>query len=170
MKLESERLTLRKCTPADLPSFLDLATRDEVMKYITGKGLTASEARKRFAANLEVNTLDPDYGFFMACSKNGETIGYGKLVKYTEGEYEAGYSLHPDHWGKGYATEILDTLIRYASADRNIRSLMAKITPANTASRKVLEKKGFVSYLLEYGDEGGTEYFRLELGRPPQKS
>lgn len=161
MHLSSERLKFHPCTEKDLDYFLELATRDEVMKYITGRGLSREEAVERFANNVRITEEDPGYGFFIALSKeNDSLVGYGKLVKYGDNEYEAGYSLHPDHWGKGYATEVLGTLVDYASKDPEIKSLMAKITPENDASRRVLEKKNFVSYLLEEGD---TEYFRLQL-------
>ncbi|NBA87805.1 GNAT family N-acetyltransferase [Emticicia sp. CRIBPO] len=164
MHLTSERLKFHACTEADLEYFLDLAMREEVMRFITGRALTREEATERFANNLRINREDPSYGFFIALSKeDGSLAGYAKLVKDTENEYEAGYSLHPGFWGKGYATEILGTLIDYASKDPAIRSLMAKITPENNASRRVLEKKNFVSYLFEKGESGDTEYFRLTL-------
>jgi len=57
---------------------------------------------------------------------------------------EIGYILHPDHWGHGYATEAMQTLIAHLWANTDWPALTADIDPQNLASLRVLQKLGFV--------------------------
>jgi ribosomal-protein-alanine N-acetyltransferase len=57
---------------------------------------------------------------------------------------EVGYELRPEHWGKGLMPEALTAMIRFGFERMELHRVEANITPANTASRRVLEKLGFV--------------------------
>lgn len=50
----------------------------------------------------------------------------------------------PEHWGKGYGSEIAEALVNLAKQVDEIQSLMANIAPENIASKRILEKQGFV--------------------------
>lgn len=54
-----------------------------------------------------------------------------------------GYELHPDHWGKGYATEALEAVVQYAHNDLDLNRLEAWASVGNEASERVLLKNGF---------------------------
>ncbi len=56
-------LLFKKYLPEDFDAFHDLVKADDVMKYITGKGLSEEQARKKFDSILEINQ-DPDLGYF----------------------------------------------------------------------------------------------------------
>jgi RimJ/RimL family protein N-acetyltransferase/ribosomal protein S18 acetylase RimI-like enzyme len=55
-----------------------------------------------------------------------------------------GFTFHPDHWGKGYATEGTQALIRYLSVDLGVSRIEASLHPDNPASARVLEACGLV--------------------------
>jgi ribosomal-protein-alanine N-acetyltransferase len=57
---------------------------------------------------------------------------------------EVWYKLFPDHWGKGYATEALKELLRFAFKDMNLHRIEAGCAIGNTGSIKVLEKAGMI--------------------------
>ncbi len=50
----------------------------------------------------------------------------------------------PQHWGKGYGTEIAGALAAKAG-EAGVKQLKAIIDPHNIPSRKILLKHGFVS-------------------------
>jgi RimJ/RimL family protein N-acetyltransferase len=56
---------------------------------------------------------------------------------------EIGWTLHPDHWGKGYATEAGAAAIEYAFAHHDVDALFSVILPENTASEAVARRLGF---------------------------
>jgi hypothetical protein len=58
MHLESERLTYAKFTGNDLPDYMNLVTREEVMKHITGVKHNTEQARERF--HLPIGQISAD--------------------------------------------------------------------------------------------------------------
>jgi RimJ/RimL family protein N-acetyltransferase len=56
---------------------------------------------------------------------------------------EIGYWIGEPYWGKGYATEAVRLLIKFAFEELDLLRIYAKIYAYNTGSMKVLEKTGF---------------------------
>lgn len=56
---------------------------------------------------------------------------------------EIGWRLHPDVWGRGYATEAARPLLTHAFGALGLREVVAGIMPGNAASRAVAVKLGF---------------------------
>jgi ribosomal-protein-alanine N-acetyltransferase len=76
----------------------------------------------------------------------GQLVGHcGLLQKEVEGanEIELVYLMAAAVWGKGYATEIGQALIRYAFIELGVNRLIALIEPDNQASERVAIKLGF---------------------------
>ncbi|CAB49323.1 GNAT family N-acetyltransferase [Pyrococcus abyssi] len=69
------------------------------------------------------------------------------------------YLIGKEHWGKGYGTETLALLCRFAFENMNLRKLYTHVYEPNRASIRVLEKNGFKLvgrlkkhvYLPDYG-------------------
>lgn len=75
----------------------------------------------------------------------GPIIGRGLLRHLdVEGvdEVEIGYSFEPEHWGRGYATEIARACLSVGRETFGLRHMVAVTLPTNAASRHVLEKAG----------------------------
>jgi [ribosomal protein S5]-alanine N-acetyltransferase len=56
---------------------------------------------------------------------------------------EVGYSVFEPHRRRGYATEAVRGLIRWASEERGIRRFIASVSPENVASLTILTRLGF---------------------------
>lgn len=70
------------------------------------------------------------------------------------GRGEIGYMLEPASHGFGFATEAVEALVWFAFMWRGARRVEAAVFPGNIASRRVLEKNGFV---LECTAESGGQ-------------
>jgi [ribosomal protein S5]-alanine N-acetyltransferase len=89
-----------------------------------------------------------DYELAIELADTGEVIGeigLGLLV--LDGAQGAdaatlGFILHRDHWGRGYATEAAQAMVRFAFRDLNLDTVYAGCTPGNGASRRVIQKLG----------------------------
>lgn len=57
---------------------------------------------------------------------------------------EIGYGLDEPYWGNGYATEAAEAMINWAYSNEGVYFVEAETEPENTASKKVLEKLGFL--------------------------
>jgi len=55
---------------------------------------------------------------------------------------EVGWRLSPEHWGKGYATEGARAVIDYGLDVVKLPEILSWTVPANTRSRRVMEKLG----------------------------
>ena len=59
-------------------------------------------------------------------------------------EVEVAYRLHPHYWGKGFATEAVVAICKYAFDTLEVERLISIIDPNNHRSRKVAERIGML--------------------------
>ncbi|MEQ1833301.1 MAG: GNAT family protein [Candidatus Eisenbacteria bacterium] len=87
--------------------------------------------------------------------------GGGFLGPPAHGGVQLGYSMLPAFQGKGYATELVGGLVRWAFAQPGVGCIVAETEWANPASVRVLEKSGFVR-IGAPGERGGARFERRE--------
>ena len=56
---------------------------------------------------------------------------------------EIGYWIWKEFWNKGYATEAVRLMLKYAFEYLNLNKIWARVMEPNKASQRVLEKNGF---------------------------
>ena len=61
----------------------------------------------------------------------------------SDSEAEIGYTIAPQYQGKGYATEIVSSLLDYLYTEAHFAKITASVDPENALSIRVLEKTGF---------------------------
>lgn len=147
MQLQTHRLLLRELTPEDLNVIHRMNSIPEVDQYntlglpediaVTGKLLQdwLSEQHASPRLHYVLGITDTASGIFIGMIG----LRLGKL-KYRIAEIW--YKLFPDHWGKGYATEALKELLRFAFKEMNLHRIEAGCAVGNAGSIKVLEKAG----------------------------
>jgi len=111
------------------------------------------------------------YGFGLWLLRDratGAVVGRGGLQHTRVGgqqEIEAGWAIAPDRWGLGLATELAHTCTLVAFGQLELEQIVAFATPTNLASRRVMEKSGFV-YERDVTHEGLAHVlYRAEAGR-----
>ncbi len=62
------------------------------------------------------------------------------------GEVEVGYDLQPEYQGKGYMTEALKEIVKWAFEQPHISSVISETEKTNKPSYRVLEKVGMIKY------------------------
>jgi RimJ/RimL family protein N-acetyltransferase len=67
----------------------------------------------------------------------------GSLPLQPSGDTEIGWHFHPDHWGRGYATEAAADVLASAF-EGGLPKVVAVTAPANTSSQKVCTRIGLV--------------------------
>ena len=164
-KENSPTIHLVKHHPGDFEIYYTLVKDDTVMKYVSGKGLTREEARKKFNTIINTNSENADLGYFKVYNSHDIYIGDAKLAyyEYDHNLLEIGYILKEEFWGKGYGTAICKLLLHKAAIIAPNVDLVGIIEPENTASRKLLEKFGFKGYFV--GVEDGLPTEKLKLSR-----
>jgi RimJ/RimL family protein N-acetyltransferase len=83
-------------------------------------------------------------GLGFAAVRDGSVIGDLSLTL-TSAEHrqgEIGFLVHPDHQGRGYATEAAGALLGLAFGTFALHRVVGRLEARNTASARVLEKLG----------------------------
>ena len=61
-----------------------------------------------------------------------------------DAEIEIGFFFKPSAWGRGYATEVCQRLLKFAFQDVSLNEVVSSVDDDNVASKKVLEKCGLL--------------------------
>jgi ribosomal-protein-alanine N-acetyltransferase len=143
--IETERLILREFRDGDTQSLLEMLSAPSIMRWLFGTApMVADEARHFINKNFIFGKQA--YGLGVLCAKEAEFfVGFAGLLpcRYLhEGDFELGFALQEDSWGKGYATEIAVAQIPYGFKNFDVRRLLGLAHPQNTASMHALEKIG----------------------------
>jgi [ribosomal protein S5]-alanine N-acetyltransferase len=136
----------------------------DVQKTLFGHIHTQEESRARV---LQLMAHWEQYGFgqWVFRSFDGEFVGWCGFFHnpIDQGDVvEVGYVLRAAQWRRGYATEMVKSVIAIGFDKLGFAEIYAGIDPANVASRHVLEKNGF-EYVRDfmYRGQWPTSLFRL---------
>lgn len=145
-ELRTERLLLQQVKPEDQQFIFEGLSHPDVIRYF-GVHYDSFEATKRqmdwYATAYSEDTGGP---WKIIEKGSGEKIGVVAYYfhKHEHRKAEVGFWLLPQHWNKGYVSEVLQAVIRYCRNEKGIHRLEAFVEEENKASSKVLEKAGFV--------------------------
>lgn len=73
---------------------------------------------------------------------NHDLIGMGGCTLLSDAAWNVAFTLHPDHWGKGYAQEVALTGIELAHSLRPELPVTAVVAERNARSRRTIERLG----------------------------
>ena len=161
--LATPRLRLRHWRVDDVEAFFDIYRRDEVSKWLGGAPqqralATRDDADARLRRWIDLGSvLSPPIGLWAivpVAPADDVPIGTVLLLPLRDAQgptddIEVGWHLHPDHQGKGYATEAADALLG-AAAEAGVAEVLALTYLDNIPSQEVAAR-------LEMVDEGPTD-------------
>jgi len=139
--LETERLRMRPYTEADVAELLPLIGTREVAATTLriAHPYTEQDARAFFALAQEPDKL----WLAITLRSDGRQIGgIGLRIEARHQHAELGYWLGVEHWGKGYATEAGQEMLRYGFEDLGMHRIFATHFKHNPASGRILKKLG----------------------------
>ena len=144
--LNSERLTLRPFHKSDAEEVYSVWESDpEVAKYMFWTSHNDISKTKEWI-DFEIGQIEKNdwYRFALILKETDELIGTGLIYYEDEVEgWEIGYNLGQKYWGKGYTTEAMKTIIRFAKNELNIKEIVGRFAKENPTSGNVMKKLGF---------------------------
>ncbi len=147
IQIETERLVLKNYCENDLDNIYRLKSEPLVWKFSTQISTNKIEDSINYFKSVLENYDKNKQGFQALFLKNsGKYIGEAGILTFNKQNNRAvvGYNLLPEYWNNGYATEITKALVKYLFEDKKTERIEALALDDNKASRKVLEKSGFV--------------------------
>ena len=140
---ETEHFLIRQWTPGDVDPLFEIMSDSRVHTY-TGSAPWSKERTEAYLAFMldkDFRTLDTFHG---ACilKHTHELIGFTGLNPYLAQQPEIEWQFGVAFWGKGYATEIGNAVIKNAFTTTDSVSIFGMAHPDNKASLRALEKIG----------------------------
>jgi RimJ/RimL family protein N-acetyltransferase len=172
MHVETPRLLIRPWSHDEAGRLLDIQSRLEVVKWL-GDGEPVlmkdlDEAHERIE-RYHRRSESPPLGFWAievraAPGEPGRVAGSVILLTLPNddhGEVEIGWHLHPDSWGRGYATEAAAAVLQHGF-DGGLPEIYALTHTDNEASKAVCRRLGMDDLgIIEKYYEGESCLFRM---------
>ena len=143
--IRCSKCILRKWKPSDLESMVENANNYNVacnLRDAFPYPYTVKDGEEwlEFAQNIE-------WGYYFAITIDDKAVGgigliIGKDIERKSSE--VGYWLGEKYWGKGIVSSALKGIVEFAFNELELERIFAVPLEHNIASRKVLEKNGFV--------------------------
>ena len=165
--LETERLTLRRPTLADVTAITRLANDRRIAENT--RRLPHPYLRDHAVEFVRAFAADRRETVFLI-EKNTAPIGMTGIDWSEPDAPELGYWLGVEHWGQGFGTEAARAVIDFVFEEFELEHLVSGARVANPASRNILEKCGFQWCGVELhrfealGSSTPVDRFRLSRG------
>jgi len=167
-------MMIRIAQPDELPSILAIYNQAVAARRTGDLSPLGVEDRRAWFAEH-----DPDHYPILVCAEAGTVRGWCSLSPYRKGRMafrytaEVSYYVAEDSHRRGIGSALLLHAIETARS-LGMRSLVAILLETNLASRKLLERAGFVQwgFLPDVADIDGEEcghyYYGLRVGSPEE--
>ncbi len=143
MVRHTQRLSLRMPEDRDLAFITALFARPELVAHRPDPTPDSPEESARRLSRDRAHWRVHGFGRWTV-EAEGRPIGFGGVTVSKEFEgLNLSYHLHPDCWGRGYATELVKEALAFSRDDLHAKRVIGLVRPVNMASRRVLERCGF---------------------------
>jgi RimJ/RimL family protein N-acetyltransferase len=138
-------IEFRKWKPGDEDSLTKNANNYKIWKNVRNRmpyPYTLSDAINWIGQN---QYLDPVTHFAIVVDgKAVGAVGFEMKEDIYSKNAEVGYWLGEEYWGNGISTKALEWIVKYIFSQTDIHRIYASVFIDNLASRRVLEKAGFI--------------------------
>jgi len=144
--LRTDRLVLRPFEPADLEDFVAYRLRPDVQRYLYNVAVDKSACAELLAKRVNETELTEEGQRIALVVQlpEGRVIGdvVLKWLSAQDRQGEIGYSLNPDHQGRGYASEAAARMLRLGFEEFGLHRIVARCDPRNEPSWRLMERLG----------------------------
>ena len=144
-RLEGSRVRLRQFEERDLAEFARYRALPEVARYQSWESYTLEDAKRLYAKQQGAYGAPGSWHqVAIADTANDSLLGDCALHFLEDGqELEIGFTLAPEHQGRGLAREAVSLLLDHAFAAMKLRRVLTKTDAENLPAQKLLLALGF---------------------------
>lgn len=141
------RLVLRPFNRADVDAVFAYRSLPEVAKYLFDHPMSFNECADAVRARAGQIAFGSEGDKILLAAEEqatGRVIGEVSLIwrSVADLQAEVGYILHPEVWGRGYATEAARALLAFAFGPAAMHRVYARCDARNIASARVMQRLG----------------------------
>jgi RimJ/RimL family protein N-acetyltransferase len=168
--IETERLILRPLTYEQLKKYIRLDNSLETELNLNEKSRTISpELKEALERTILPNVADTSKNYLFSTLWTVISKEENKMVgdlcfvgePNTEGEVEIGYGTYEEFRKRGFMTEAVAGIVKWAEKQPNIRSIIASTEKSNIDSYSILERNNFI----KYGETKTLYHWRLRTDK-----
>jgi RimJ/RimL family protein N-acetyltransferase len=146
-ELAGPRVALRRFGPDDLAAFVAYRSSEQVARFQSWDAPYPRQEGERFIheiARQHPDTAGEWFQFAVALRSTGQLIGDCAAMPHADDprQVDIGFTISPEHQGRGYATEAVRLLLAYLFTARGKHRIIAYCDPRNAASAALLERLG----------------------------
>ena len=158
MKIETERLIITEFT-MDMAEAVHLNSLDEDNRRFVPDEVFETVEEAADTVGFLMNVYENGNGplVYPALLKDGTYIGYVQAVPFDDGTWEVGYHIGAAYTRKGYATEAVKAFLPVIMPKLGMKRIKGICLADNMASRKVMERCGFIQEFEGIGPCQGQE-------------
>jgi len=144
--LTTDRLILRPWRESDREPLARMNADPRVMEFFAAR--LSREESDALVDRIEAHFREHGFGLWAAeLRRDGAFVGFvGLNIPSYQAPFtpcvEVGWRLAVEHWGQGLATEGAQAAVGYGFQTLGFPEIVATTVPANTRSRRVMEKLG----------------------------
>ena len=174
--LVTPRLVLRLMTEADVDAIHAYQRREDVCRYLLFEPRDRDRVAEKVAEHAHATRLGGDGDYLQLALELRQTEdGAGQLIgdsyftiastEHLRGEI--GWTMHPDHTGRGYATEAARAVLDLAFGTLGLHRVFAELDPRNDASVAMCRRLGmreeahFVRDMMFKGEWADTGVYAI---------
>ncbi|MFD7325828.1 GNAT family N-acetyltransferase [Streptomyces sp. NPDC059875] len=143
--LTTERLTLGRFVPEDADEVHTICQDPDIQRWTTIPSPYGRQDAEFFLNRLVPDGWrdDTDYSFAVRLREGGPILAAAALHHPRSGAWEVGFWTAKEHRGRGYMTEAVLALARWAFTELGCTRLEWRAEVGNAGSRATAEKAGF---------------------------
>jgi [ribosomal protein S5]-alanine N-acetyltransferase len=144
--LAGENISFKAISIEDVQAIHNYTSDPEVSRFIGWNLMyTLKETRELVETMIKRESAGSHLYASVVNKTTQEVIGTAMIFNFDMivNKAEIGYVLHKDHWGKGYGTEIVALMNKFAFESVQLHKVHASVVDANAGSARILLKNGY---------------------------
>jgi len=161
--INTKRLHLRLLKQTDLAYLVELNNDPEVRQFFPDGTQNKAQTKTRMEELISYYTTNGLPGFAMFLNESEEFVGRCGFGLDENTEIEVGYILHKKFWGKGYASEALEGLLKWAKKNIKADYIISFAPEEHIASQRVMQKCGMQHYKKDIAHGTICHFYHIKL-------
>jgi len=161
--IKTKHLNLRLLKQDDLGYLSELNRDAEVRQFYPDGTQDKAQTKVRLDQLISYYEINGLPGFSMFLGETGEFVGRCGFALTEVGETEVGYLLHKKFWGRGYASEALAALLKWANQNIKAGYIIAFAPEMHIASQRVMQKCGMQYYKKDVSHGVLCSFYRMNI-------